>query len=282
MMIQDIAPHVFDNHMQFDAPQESDAVLVFNEGDDVRFLDVMVREGEGDVVLPSRGSLGGDIDLVFAFSVDDRRFFLALPGHGITTAPEGWTFRRAGFLDRIAPHEAALAIMTGVHLYRWYAANRFCGRCGSALAPKGDLRALTCASCGNMVFPKIAPVVIVALVSDGRLLTIRYAGPRGTHRALVAGFVEIGETAEQAVEREILEETGLHAKNIRYVCSQPWGFNQELILGYTAELDGSDAITIDEDELADAAWTVPDEIEEIAGNPSLTYELMRRVKHGLL
>ena len=281
-MIQDIAPHVFDNHMRFEAPQAGDAVLVFNEGDDDRFLNVLMRQEQEGAVFPSRNLLGSDIDLVFAFSVDDKRYFLALPGHGISSALDGWEFRHAGFLDRIAPSEAALAVMTGVHLFRWYADNRYCGRCGSALTPKKDLRALACTSCDNTVFPKIAPVVIVALVSDGRLLTIRYAGARGTHRALVAGFVEIGETAEQAVKREILEETGLHAKSIRYVCSQPWGYHEELILGYTAELDGSDAITVEENELADAAWTTPAEIEEMEGNPSLTYELMRRFKRGTL
>lgn len=282
MMIQDIAPHVFDNHMQPEAPQAGDAVLVFCEGDDNRFLNILMRHENEEAAFPPFSLFDGNIDLAFAFSLDGRRFYLALPGHGISAAPEGWKFRRAGFLDRIAPNEAALAVMTGVHLYRWYATNRYCGRCGSALVPKEDLRALFCARCGNMVFPKIAPVVIVALVSDGRLLTIRYAGARGTRRALVAGFVEIGETAEQAVERELLEETGLRAKNIRYVCSQPWGFHEELILGYTAELDGSDVITVDEDELADAAWTAPAEIEEIKGNPSLTYELMMRFKHGTL
>ena len=281
-MIQDIAPHVFDNHMQFEAPQPDDVVLVYREGDDSRFFDVMMRAGEEEAAFPPYGLFGDGIDVVFAFSVDGRRFFLALPEHGPTAAPDGWEFRRAGFLDQIAPAEAALAVMTGLHLHRWYAANRYCGCCGSTLAPKEGLRALECVECGNTVFPKVAPVVIVALVSDGRLLTIRYAGPRGTHRALVAGFVEIGETAEQAVEREILEETGLRAKNIRYVCSQPWGYYQELILGYAAELDGSDEITVDEDELADAAWTTPAEIEDIPGNPSLTYELMRRFKHGTL
>lgn len=281
-MIQDIAPHVFDNHMQFEPPRQGDAVLVFSETDDSRFFDVVLRGGDKDAVFPPYELFGNDLELVFAFSVDGRRFFLALPGHRVATAPDGWRFRRAGFLDQLAPGEAALAIMTGVHLYRWYAANRFCGRCGSSLAPKDGHRALACANCGNMVFPKVAPVVIVALVSDGRLLTIRYAGARGTHRALVAGFVEVGETAEQAVEREVLEETGLHAKNVRYVCSQPWGYYQELILGYAAELDGSDAIRLDEDELADAAWTTPAEIEEFASNPSLTYELMRRFKHGTL
>jgi NAD+ diphosphatase len=133
-----------------------------------------------------------------------------------------------------------------------------------------------------MVFPKIAPAVLAAVFHDGKLLLTKYAHGDGNY-ALVAGFVEIGETAEQCVEREVFEETGLRVKNIRYYDSQPWGFAGNLMLAYTAELDGDDVtIRRDASELAVAEFVAPENLTDISDYNSLTREMIRRFRKGEL
>ena len=142
---------------------------------------------------------------------------------------------------------------------------------------------MRCPSCGNMMFPKISPAIIVAVTDDNnRLLLTKYAGKTQDQYALVAGFVEIGETLEECVQRELMEEVGIKVKDIRYYASQPWGFVGNLMVGFTAKLDGSDQIHLDETELGLARWLTPDEIPEIEDYSSLTREMIRRFKHGCL
>ena len=141
---------------------------------------------------------------------------------------------------------------------------------------------MRCPTCGNLMFPKISPAIIVAVTDGERLLLTKYAGRKTAAYALVAGFIEIGETAEECVAREVFEETGLHIKDIRYYGSQPWGFDGNLMLGYTAQLDGTHEIELDQNELATAVWLKPEEIPDIADYSSLTREMIRRFKYGHL
>ena len=99
-----------------------------------------------------------------------------------------------------------------------------------------------------MVFPKIAPAVIVGVTNGRKILMTKYANREYKRYALIAGFTEIGETAEETVAREVKEEVGLSVKNIRYYKSQPWGFDSNLLLGYFCELDDEgDVIRLDEE-----------------------------------
>ena len=139
---------------------------------------------------------------------------------------------------------------------------------------------MVCPACGNTEYPKICPAVIVA-VSDGeRLLVSRYRDRPFRGWALIAGFVEIGETLEDTVRREVLEETGLRVKNLRYYKSQPWSFSDTLLAGFYCDLDGSDAIRIEEDELSEALWLPRGEIPPRGNDVSLTAEMMERFRLG--
>lgn len=123
---------------------------------------------------------------------------------------------------------------------------------------------MRCPKCGNLIFPRINPAVTVAVTHEDKLLVSRYNGRKQTNLyALIAGFVEIGEFAEECVAREVMEEVGLKVKNIRYYGSQPWGFAGNLQIGYTAEVDGDDRIVLDREELETAFFISREELEMI-------------------
>ena len=133
-----------------------------------------------------------------------------------------------------------------------------------------------------MIFPRISPAVIVAVTDGDRLLMTR---PSQTLRpghgyALVSGFVEVGEPIEDTVRREVMEETGVRVKNLRFYKSQPWSFSDSLLMGFFCELDGSDKITVQQSELSDAKWVRRDEIETVYNDMSLTNEMICLFKDG--
>lgn len=140
-------------------------------------------------------------------------------------------------------------------------ANEKCGICGSPTIAKdeGEDRAIYCTNCDNIVWPKTAPAIIVAVTKGDKLLlghNRRY--PKGRYSVL-AGFVEMGETFEDCVRREVLEETGIKVHNIKYFGSQPWPFPNSMMIGFTAEyLSGE--INVDNDEITHAKWFTKEEI----------------------
>lgn len=160
-----------------------------------------------------------------------------------------------------------------VHIMEWDRNTQFCGRCGAATSLKKDERAKQCKECGYTVFPKISPAVIVMIEKDSRLLLARSPGFKPGMYSIIAGFVEPGETIEQAVVREIREEVGISVKNIRYFGSQPWPYPDSLMIGFTAEyMDGE--IKVDGIEIEEAAWFAADEIPNVPGTDSISGQLI--------
>ena len=141
-------------------------------------------------------------------------------------------------------------------------------------------RMLFCPECRNMEFPKICPAVIIGVTDGNRILMSKYAGRAYKKYALLAGFTEIGETVEETVAREVMEEVGLKVKNIRYYKSQPWSFSDTLLMGFYCDLDGEDKITLDREELALAEWFEREEIPDQMSGESLTNEMIQHFKHG--
>lgn len=131
-----------------------------------------------------------------------------------------------------------------------------------------------------MMFPVICPAVIIGVTYGDRLLLSKYAGRSYTRYALLAGFTEIGETLEQTVAREVMEEVGLKVKNIRYYKSQPWGIDGGLLMGFYCDLDGSDKVHIDETELSLAEWHERGKLPAHDDGISLTREMMRIFDEG--
>ena len=131
-----------------------------------------------------------------------------------------------------------------------------------------------------MEYPKISPAVIVGVTDGNRILMSKYADRDYKKYALLAGFTEIGETIEETVKREVMEEVGLKVKNIRFYKSQPWSFTDTLLMGFFANLDGDSEITLDQEELALAEWFEREEIPVTERNISLTNEMILAFKNS--
>lgn len=160
-------------------------------------------------------------------------------------------------------------------LLAWRQKTRYCGRCGHALDDSQELTARVCPDCGNLIFPRIEPCIIVVVSrEDGRILLAKHVQRNQNIYACIAGFMEAGETAEQAVAREILEETGLHVKDIRYFGSQSWPFPSQLMLGFTARYESGD-IHLQAEELADAQWFDPNDCPASPPPGSIAWELIQ-------
>lgn len=259
-MLQDILPHSFDNHWQADLrPQAGDLLFSFSFSDKA----VMVRE---DLSLPRWKN---ETSLLYLFSIDGVRCWLS-PGKADGTYQSLQECR-----GRMEKTDYFLTC-TAWHLYLWYRHNRYCGVCGKEMVHKSDERAMVCPSCRNVVYPKLMPAVIVGVWQDSRLLLTRYSPKHSAFRrhALVAGFVEIGESVEETVRREVKEETGLDVTDIRYYKSQPWGIAGDVLLGYYCKPSKDKEITLEEDELSSAEWVDRSDMAAEGDPYSLTGEMM--------
>jgi NAD+ diphosphatase len=148
-------------------------------------------------------------------------------------------------------------------ILNWQARANFCGACGSPLEARGEGHSRVCTGCGAEVFPRLDPAVMMRVTHDERILLAQHRGRGHLFWSTLAGFVEPGETLEQAVARELHEETGLVARDIRYFGSQPWPLPASLMVGFTMDVE-SPELTIDESELIDARWFAREELDGLA------------------
>lgn len=282
-MLQDIQPHIFKNEFTPRKPEETDLVLVFRKDEPLMF------GVEEFLLVPTVEMMKTtfeiqETELTYLFSIDEDAIYIMLDEKKIEDKlPKvaGYDFYTPRVFRTLEPKWIGFAGITGGHLSKWYKSNRFCGCCGSTMEPKADERAMRCAQCGFTDYPKICPAVIVAITNGDKLLLTKYANRAFTRYALVAGFCEIGESVEETIRREVLEETGIKIKNLRYYKSQPWGFSESMLMGFFVELDGDDTITLDTDELKEGVWVNREDIPDDTENElSLTYTMMQAFKYG--
>lgn len=270
-VIQDIAPRVYHSDYRVKEPDGAGRVFCFRAGEVL-----LTRERQA----PTRAQLRGcPIRYRYLFAIDREEFYLGEPDGSIRVPGLEWMPRKV--LRSLEPRSMAFAGYTAWHLEHWYRDNRFCGRCGGPMESGRDERKMVCAACGHRVYPRINPAVIVAVHDGDRLLMARYAHRPIPWFVLLAGFIEIGETAEQCVAREVREEVGIAVKNIRYYGSQPWGMSGNLTLAYTAELDGPDRLTVERSELAEARWFARNEAPiQQSDRVSITQDMVRAFARG--
>ena len=276
-MLQDLTSGRLENEFRNIAAGAEDIILCFYEGQ------VLLHRGEDDTLtLPTLSHIPAWETAApprYIFRMQEQNYFLWTDG--ATILPEnGYGYEPVRQLRQLKSKEICFAVMTAWHLYNWYRTNRLCGCCGTPTEHDGNERMLRCPNCGNMIFPRISPAVIVAVTDGDRLLLSKYAGRAYTRYALLAGYTEIGETLEQTVHREVMEEVGLRVKNLRYYKSQPWGVDGNVLLGFFCDLDGIDEIHIDEHELSMADWYFRDSLPAHDDGISLTREMIRVFEEG--
>ena len=163
------------------------------------------------------------------------------------------------------------------HLFHWDSLNRYCGCCGNKTIDKLDERAKVCSSCGNIIYPRIAPATITAIFRGDQILLAHNQNFKEGLYSLIAGYVEPGEALEQCVEREIWEEVGIKVKNIRYFASQPWPFPDSLMMAFIAEYESGE-VAVDNYEITDANWYRADNLPNIPTTDSIAGKLIRWYK----
>lgn len=278
-MIQDIAPHKYNNAYK-PVPPEKDSFALFYEG-----RTALLSQKPDGITFPTFGDLekiNPDIyeQATYLFTIDEQRFYLLTDIERERLS--SFTMENVELFRMAQPRYLAFAGITGMQLKNWYQNHKYCGRCGKPMKKDTKERMLFCESCHNMEYPKICPATIIGVTHGNRILMSKYAGRTYKHYALLAGFVEIGETVEETVKREVMEEVGLKVKNIRYYKSQPWSFSDTILMGYFAELDGDEEIVLDEEELALAEWFEREDIPDRQNDDSLTNEMIMAFKNGVV
>jgi NAD+ diphosphatase len=188
--------------------------------------------------------------------------------------PPGWTFESLrGLWTRM--HEALLGVAgQALQLIEWDRNHQFCGQCGTPTQRRADERARHCPACELVSYPRLSPVVMVRILHEGRILLAR--APRfapGVYSVL-AGFVEAGETLEQAIHREVAEEVGIQVRNLRYFASQSWPFPHSLMIAFTADYAGGE-LQADGREILDARWFTPNGMPGLPSPMSMAWRLIQ-------
>lgn len=197
--------------------------------------------------------------------------------------PEGWRASGLRSWFGLIDDELLSISMRAVQLLEWERTHRFCGSCGTPTAHAAGERAMRCAACGLSVYPRISPAMMVLVTRGEELLLGRGVNfPAGRYSAL-AGFLEAGESIEDAVIREVREEVSVDVRNLRYFGSQSWPFPNSLMIAFEAEWAGGD-IRIDPAELADAQWFHIDDLPQVPPRHSISRALIdatvKRIRGG--
>lgn len=280
-MLQDIAPHKYDVTYRTVDVADDDVMLIFKDNsllcriDDDGISYPQVSEIE-EVFPNTKGKAK------FMFRIDEYDYF-ELRNHKIEPFDD-WVYVSKDEVRNMKPLWKAFAAVTGFQIHDWYTNTKFCGRCGSKMNAPGNERAMACPECGKVYYPQICPSVIVGVIDGDKLLLTKYAARHSKYRryALIAGYAEVGESLEDTVRREVMEEVGLKVKNIRYYSSQPWSFSDTLLMGFFCDVDGDTEVTLDENELSVAEWLTRAEIPEESADSSvsLTGTMMKAFKDG--
>lgn len=159
------------------------------------------------------------------------------------------------------------------HILNWMKTSKFCGCCGGIMKVSSQELAMKCSNCDHLIYPRISPAIIVAVIRDNKILLARANRFPPNRYSLIAGFVEPGETLEDCVRRELQEEVGVEVDTISYFGSQPWPFLDSLMIAFTAQCS-NEKITIDNEEIVDAGWYSPLNLPDLPDKASIARRLI--------
>ena len=306
-MLQDIKPLELKNHYDPTIkPANADLVIAFTCSDKGKELLLKIDEPTKEIAYPTvseiQGILGkrsADETLIYIFSIGKERFFLLRPEiadkvfvkdevkkdedekSAYVNLPADFKFELMAIFRReyFDPQHYVYAAYTAFQLHEWYQVTKFCGKCGALNEDHKTERARVCPKCGNVIYPRINPAVIIGVTDKeaNKMILTKYR-TGFAHNALVAGFTEIGETLEETVKREVMEEVGIEVTNVRYYKSQPWGIVSDILAGFFCDVTGKKDITMDQSELKYAEWVSPEDVQLQPLEYSLTNEMMKLFK----
>ncbi len=191
----------------------------------------------------------------------------------VTQQPAGWQTMSLRDCLQATTDDVFKVINAAAQLRYWLSTQNFCSRCGDKLQFTDNDRALTCPACGYRSYPKISPCVI-GVVRKGRTLLLAHSSHHRTAMySCLAGFIEAGESAEEALAREVEEEAGIQIKNAQYMVSQAWPFPHQLMLGYLCEYAGGELV-IDTNELETADWFDIDQLPQLPAPQTVARKLI--------
>lgn len=277
-MIHEIFPHQFDNHFIItDNIAENDYILHYNE------KSLLLKINGDEFQLPTKKDVSDIFDTTestFLFSLNGVRCFLVW--NATRLIDDRFVYKEINSFRTLNPREIAWICIVGFQLNNWYLENKFCGKCGTKTAEKPDERAIICPNCNTVVFPKISPAIIVAILCKDKILLAHNSNFEQKRYSLVAGYVDVGETLEETVMREVKEEVGLDVKNIRYYKSQPWAFSGSMMIGFTAEADDTQPIRPDNVEITEADWFSRENLPNHPPKISIAGEMIDKFEKGEL
>ena len=228
--------------------------------------------------LPAAAELSGVLDaettMMFAGAMDGAECWGARMPQDFA-APQGFELIESRLAFVHPNPDLGYAISRCREFISWRNGHRLCGACGAKTAFAANDLAIVCPACGMMYYPQIAPAVITMITRNhGKEILLAHNKRFSTPSfSLIAGFVESGESLEQAVAREIMEETGVTVKNIRYLSSQPWPFPNSLMLGFMAEYDSGEAFPRD-GELSEMGWYSRENLPMIPSRGSIARKII--------
>ncbi len=251
------------------------------DGEDSVFVHVI-----GATVWLDERSADGSWPQHFLGRLDGRPVWAVDVPHGVDPA-DGAASDLYGFYGRADEAEWAMA-GRAVQIVEWARTHRFCGRCATANVAQRGERAMRCPACGLLAFPRLAPAMITLVTrrvgDQEEALLARGVQFRGPMFSCLAGFVEPGESLEQAVRREVAEEVGVRVGEVRYVASQPWPFPHSLMVGFRARLADDDPgeLACDPAEIVEAGWFTRQAVRN--GTPAIPppISIARRLIDGWL
>lgn len=234
---------------------------------------LFVRSG-GKLRLPDEADGVDDIlpdDLLYLGTLDNSAY-LAAELSADATVPEGFEFIGLRELYSQVPDSLYIVAGYAVQIIAWDRNNRFCPRCGSATAPREGDWGRVCTHCGRVGYPPVSPAVLI-LIHDGDRILLGHKPGWGDRYSIFAGFVEPGESLEDCVRREAMEEAGVSLDDLLYSGSQPWPFPHQVMIGFTARY-AAGPVKADGDEIDDARWFPYDRLPELPPPLSLSRQLI--------
>ncbi|MCI0573296.1 MAG: NAD(+) diphosphatase [Myxococcaceae bacterium] len=228
----------------------------------VQGLDVLVEERDGAVLLPSLADLAPLAEGLHLLGTLDGRECYAAALARSAEPPSGMRLVPARSLHGQVEDPVFAVAARALAVAEWDVMHRFCGRCGQPTGLVPSERARRCAACESVFYPRISPAVIVLIERGEEVLLARSGSFPRPFFSAIAGFVEPGESLEDAAAREVREEVGVEISHLRYFSSQPWPFGRSLMVGFTARWAGGE-VRADGQEIVEAGWFTSDALPQL-------------------